>query len=326
MLRDLMGQRVLARIPDLAQPQSIAPIVAPAPSMTDAPAASAPVAARKLAPAIMRYKPAWDPSLLRIPRISPRAKLILGACLVVVVVWFVRGRFDGATATPENAMPTDIPTRLTVVPLDEPPVSAPLAAATQPPAATAPAKESAAGAAPQNTPPPSAPIRQAELPRYDHPPVLPAPTSGATASQRQSVAPPSTQPVPPWQEPSSPAVRHDLTPPVNNAPAPDRPNVTPPRMSPLWPQDVRRPQPPPGPQFQHNQFAHPQPAATRPVETAESQIEWAAPYAPPRGTAGRADARTSDRRSEPAGARFDGTIQLSPQPRDYDGRSGSFVH
>jgi hypothetical protein len=317
MLRDMMGQRVLARIPDLAQSQSIAPTVAVAPKLIDAPGASPPTATRKPAASIMRNKPAWDPSQLRIPRISPRAKLILGACLVVVVIWFVRGRFGGETATHDNAMPIDLPTRLTVVPLDEPPMTAPLAAAQQSPAV----------AAPPNLSPASTPIRQAEVPRYDdHPPVLPAPPSGAAASQRQAVAPPSTQPIPAWQEPASPAARHDFSPPGNSTGVTDRPNVTPPTLSPLWPQDARRPQPPSGPRIQHNQFAEPQPAAASPVETMESQIEWAAPFAPSRGAAGRADARTSDRRGEPARAPLDGTNQLSPQPRNYDGRTGSFVH
>jgi hypothetical protein len=308
MLRDMIGQRVLARIPDLAAPKPTAAAPAQLTSAPTAPAATA--AAPKVAPTVTRHKPAWDPSLLRVPRLSPRGKLILGACVLVAVVWFVRGRFDGESTPVQDSAPVDFPTVLTVVPLEEPPN------------VTSGSKDSPTIAAPQNTSPQRETIRQAELPRHDPTP-KPQPTAQDPAAQgpvvgvaavapRQSVAPPSTQPVPPWQEPAAApqaSGRQELTGPFNGPAPVDRAKATPPKMSPLWPQDDRRPQAtqPSIPQIQHNQFVNPQPAVRRPPDSADAQIEWAAPFAPGR-EAGRESSRTSDRRGDLAPGRYDGSF------------------
>jgi hypothetical protein len=285
---------------------------------------------RPLMSTAMRPKLAWDPSQLRVPHLSSRGKLILGACALLAAIWLMRGR-SGSPPSPPDFPLSDAPTRLTVVPIEQ--SAAAPATHLQPPSNLTP-NGSAATVSPQSVPSASA-IRQAELPRHEQPPALPPPPSQLTSGERYSVAPPSMQPVPPWQDRSGHgAARQDVAPPVNhssvssaqttNPPAADRGGAIPPPMPPLWPQDLGRGPAHQGPNIQRNQFVDQNPAGSAPVNSVDSQIEWAAPFAPGRGPG--ESVRTSDRRSEPSGARFEGSIQVSPQPRDYDGRSGSFVH
>jgi hypothetical protein len=251
--------------------------------------------------------------------------LILGACALIAAIWLIRGR-SGGTGSPPSEPVVEAPTRLTVVPLEPPPTQLP----------QIPANPSASGPAAINAPDSSPSM--VETNRRAEPPANQAAGTATSSSTGQlgSVAPPSMQPVPRWQERATHgAARQEVVPPINliNTANPsdraianpsDRAVTIPPAMSPLWPQDLRRGQVNQGPNIQRNQFVDQNPPSAPAAGGVDDQIEWAAPFAPGRGTTD--SVRTSDRRSEPAGARFEGTIQVSPPPRDYDGRSGSFVH
>ena len=86
---------------------------------------------------------------------------------------------------------------------------------------------------------------------------------------------------------------------ASGAAASDRAVAIPPSMPPLWPQDLRRAETVQGPNIQRNQFVDQHPSPAPAANAVDSQIEWAAPFAPGRPTVD--NVRTSDRRSEPAG-------------------------